>query len=205
MRTQPPARVKLIKKAEKEAALVAFIVDELKRLEAHETDQVCPAYTLVVRSQNSPAARALATVADQLTAADVTIRVIFATSETNSDPDIESPAQVLTEIGQCRILDDLRFVDAHEQLVLGPSCAWIGDCMRREPTRRDAFENFAPDCSETALFAANGFERLWAAATPIKRKRASRAALADAKVVVAERETQGKSASSSKPVAGTRH
>lgn len=197
--------MKIVKKADKEASLIAFLAEDLNRAALQGADTAPLSYTLIVRSQNSPAARALATISEQLKAVNATVRVVFATSETNADAEIESPAQILTAIGQCRILCDHRFVDAHEQLVLGTTTAWIGDCMRRDPTRRDAFENFAPDCAITALFAANGFERLWRAATPIQRKRVKTAHLADAQLVAADQDSNVFSAVAEKPVAGTRH
>ena len=55
-----------------------------------------------------------------------------------------------------------RLIEAHEQLVLGPETCWIGDCMRRDPAKCDAFENFIEDCGEASGCAIVSFERLWA-------------------------------------------
>ena len=43
-----------------------------------------------------------------------------------------------------------RLIEAHEQLVLGPQTCWIGDSMRREPAKCDAYETYIDDCAETA-------------------------------------------------------
>ena len=62
-----------------------------------------------------------------------------------------------------------RLVEAHEQLVMSPTVCWIGDCMRRDPAKCDAFENFVEDCGEAAGCAAVSFERLWVISEPVRR------------------------------------
>lgn len=57
---------------------------------------------------------------------------------------------------------DLRLLDAHEQLVLGRYSAWCGDCMRRNPSERDAFESFIRDDQVLSGWARKTFKRLWA-------------------------------------------
>jgi hypothetical protein len=59
-------------------------------------------------------------------------------------------------------------LSAHEQLVLAPDRAWIGDSMRREPSKRDAYESFAAGCAETATNAARSFEKIWRASAPVR-------------------------------------
>jgi hypothetical protein len=60
-----------------------------------------------------------------------------------------------------------RLIEAHEQLVLGPETCWIGDCMRRDPSRCDAYENYVEGCGEAAGCAIVSFERLWFASEPL--------------------------------------
>lgn len=62
-----------------------------------------------------------------------------------------------------------RLVEAHEQLVLGPTVCWIGDCMRRDPAKCDAFETYVEGCGEAAGCAAVSFERLWIVSEPVRR------------------------------------
>jgi hypothetical protein len=69
---------------------------------------------------------------------------------------------------ECRIARDSRLLAAHEQLVLAPDCCWIGDSMRREPAKRDAYENFAAGCAETATNASMSFEKMWRASAPVR-------------------------------------
>jgi len=44
---------------------------------------------------------------------------------------------------------------------------WIGDIMRREPAKRDAFENYVDNCEKTANWAKVAFQRLWAISKPL--------------------------------------
>src|SRR5262249_10884562 len=72
---------------------------------------------------------------------------------------------------QIRWARDVRLMDAHEQLVLDEQTSWIGDSMRREPLKHDAFETFAADCPDTARCLTVFFERLWQASEPIIDRR----------------------------------
>jgi hypothetical protein len=67
-----------------------------------------------------------------------------------------------------------RLVEAHEQLVLGPETCWIGDCMRRDPAKCDAYESYVEGCGEAAGCAAVSFERLWGASEPLVSRTAHR-------------------------------
>ena len=69
--------------------------------------------------------------------------------------------------GEFRVLGDPRFGAAHEQLVVGTH-VWTGDCLRRDPNKRDAFEVYHSGDATIRLYAAASFEKLWAAARPIK-------------------------------------
>ena len=60
-----------------------------------------------------------------------------------------------------------RLIEAHEQLVLGAQTCWIGDCMRRDPAKCDAFESYVEGCGEAAGCALVSFERLWGACEPL--------------------------------------
>ena len=80
---------------------------------------------------------------------------------------------------------DLRLLDAHEQLVLGPQSAWCGDCMRRNPSERDAFESFLMDEVLLTGWAAKAFERLWAGAEAVNAE-GETAVAADGVIVASE-------------------
>jgi hypothetical protein len=90
-------------------------------------------------------------------------RIVLATLPEN-DPSEELGALAPAEI---RWAQNPRLLDAHEQLVIGANAAWTGDCMRRDPTKRDAFESFNTDCPEAAGWAHVSFERIWQVSSPL--------------------------------------
>ncbi|MEO0729875.1 MAG: hypothetical protein AAFY64_05800, partial [Pseudomonadota bacterium] len=60
--------------------------------------------------------------------------------------------------------------DAHEQLVIAGRAVWIGDCMRRDPIKLDAFEQFIDSDAEAVQWARVAFDRLWEMSqTPCER------------------------------------
>lgn len=160
-----PAPYKVMKHADKLDSLKSFIATAAARLEiSSDLPRIAP--ILIARSPESPAAQALlaAPAAIFNTGAP---RIIF-TRLANAPcvPGLPD-AMALSINRQFRLLDDPRLLDAHEQMVLGTDCAWIGDCMRRDPMKRDAFEKFADGCAITAGFAIRSFEHLWAMARPV--------------------------------------
>jgi len=145
---------------EKVAKLSAFIAADLDARTLHGL-HAAGCYLLIARSPRSPVAQALRANASQLAATNISVRAIFCEA---------SPAEAKSAPfglpGECRIAKDSRLLDAHEQLVLAPDRSWIGDCMRREPTKRDTYERFAENSAEVAAFATRSFERLWRSSSP---------------------------------------
>ncbi|HWB45360.1 MAG TPA: hypothetical protein VG900_07970 [Hyphomicrobiaceae bacterium] len=122
----------------------------------------------VVRSVDSPLLQALASLAGEMTQARVSLRMIVA----QADPETFSQAWRSAGAGgdfqhEVRWARNPRLIEAHEQLVLGPHTCWIGDSMRRDPAKSDAYESYVEDCGEAAGCAAVSFERLWAASDPL--------------------------------------
>lgn len=142
-------------RADREAKLKAFIV-------ADHTG----ALTLVARNPESPVAQALRTAIAENADLVATTRVIF--FETTCD---DAAAASLLDVANLdvRTLSDARFGAAHEQMVLTANRVWIGDCMRRDPSKRDAFEIYHSDNTAACQHAAASFAKLWAAAAPVKR------------------------------------
>jgi hypothetical protein len=161
---------------EKVTVLSQFIA---KGLEARARSAIQPSdcYLLVARSPDSPVAQALRAHTATLAQTGIRLRAIFSEVEPGRAAAAvhAAPFSVPSE---CRIIRDSRLLAAHEQLVLAPDCTWIGDCMRREPTRRDTYEHFAVNCAETATHAARSFERLWRMAVPVDQLPPLSAALA---------------------------
>ena len=103
-----------------------------------------------------------------------------------SEVDSAKPAHQMAPFSvpsECRLARDPRLLAAHEQLTLTPTCNWVGDCMRRDPGKRDALERFAPNCAQTGAHAIRSFESLWRATVPVYAMPADdRRAGADARV-----------------------
>ena len=164
MRSNASPRMNVVKKEDKEAMIRDFIVQDLAaRASAPAPASAC--YLLMALSADSPVARALASLANELAGAHITVQAVFA----RSGPQVKTEAATgLERVATLRHAPDVRLLDAHEQLVLGPSKVWVGDCMRRDPAKRDAYECFAEDSSETAVWAKRSFDRVWQRARPIR-------------------------------------
>lgn len=154
MPTFTPPRMHVVRKEEKEARLTAFVAEQLAAAVACDANG--RGMTVLARSFDSPVLKALAVQADAIRAAGLTVRVIAVLAEGATDV-----VTTLLDGVEMRSACDGRLLDAHEQLAVGDKVAWIGDCMRREPTKRDAYEIYSADCVETAALAHRSFDRVW--------------------------------------------
>jgi hypothetical protein len=118
---------------------------------------------LIAQSVKSPVVAALKAVLGEIADGRFETRLVLARMPEN-DPVEELAALAPAEI---RWAKNPRMLDAHEQLVIGPHSTWMGDCMRRDPTKRDAFQSFNVDCPEAAGWAHVSFERIWQASSPL--------------------------------------
>lgn len=152
---------------EREAKLKDFIVKDMASRSA-----AGPAftYTLIARGPDSPVARAAASLAGDFAAANVTLRAVLLDLDTMT-LEAGRPSVLDMDNADIRLLTDVRFNAAHEQFVLNATDVWLGDCMRRDPTKRDAFEIFHESNAQAAQHAAKSFEKLWASAQPVRRVR----------------------------------
>jgi hypothetical protein len=161
MRFSPKARMNVVTTEDKETRLRAFIA---RHIEAQRAQGAAPAgttYRLLALSAESPAARALAALAPELAAAGIKVEALLLRRATTAMP----------EAADCRFITDIRFLDAHEQLVIDAATVWIGDCMRRDPLRRDTYENYSETCAVTAARAIRSFAQIWRVADPSARPR----------------------------------
>jgi hypothetical protein len=140
----------VVKKEDKETKVHALLQQALAALPQVEGTlaQLC----YVAKSSQSPVARAVAALAPQIATAGVKVRAIFAQHEPGHP--------------SARLLGDVRCHDAHELLVLSPATAWVGDCMRRDPSNRDSYELHASECAATASALRASFDKLWALSVP---------------------------------------
>jgi hypothetical protein len=147
----PPDNLALAFNLEKEARIIDFIA-------THATREC----RLLARSPQSPVVKALSSVSARLVN-PLALRVIFTRFASDADlKDSTSPPLFSGEV-QYRMLGDVRYLDAHEQLILDDSALWVGDCMRRDPVKRDSFESFSVSDPVSLRNARISFERLWSA------------------------------------------
>lgn len=159
--------IDIVRLEDKEAKLKAFIrtvVEQSNRSASPvPSDQMV---LLIARSVESPVARAVAALVREGTITVPVKSILALVPRENADVGIGETLSALVA-SSARVVRDARLFDAHEQLVLGSASSWIGDCMRRDPTKRDAYECFGADCSKTAGWARTSFERLWAVCDPL--------------------------------------
>lgn len=166
MHVSSPTRLVAQCREEKEASLISFMSEVIERAResAGETQLQ---WSVLARNLESPCARAIAKIAADQTSSLLAIRAIVLDAETPALSHA-GPSLPDIDIAELRILKDARFTAAHEQLVLGETRVWIGDCMRRDPVKRDAFQLFHGDEPFAARHARTSFERLWIKAGPAK-------------------------------------
>ncbi len=152
----------VVKKEEKEGKLGQFVDKYLAaRQAAGITAPAC--LLLVARSAESPVVRALAARSDALEAQGILVRAVLTLIDhTEFGGSVQVPGRLVGE-GMLRLVSDARLYEAHEQLVIDAETTWVGDCMRREPGKRDSYERFAEGCRETARLTARAFDRMWSA------------------------------------------
>ncbi len=164
MRPTPSPRMNVVRKEEKEARLKEFILKNISERAGQAAATGSDArYQLIALSAESPVAKALASLKDELSAAGIGVDMLVVRTGA-----VSGCGSAITADGHnsLRSLADARLLDAHEQLVLGAETVWIGDCMRRDPAKRDAYECYAEGSVEIAAWALRSFERLWAQAEP---------------------------------------
>jgi hypothetical protein len=175
MSLETPSLLHGLSIAEKISKLSAFIGEDLDTRSMHGIHVAGGCYLLIARSPDSPVAQALRAHAARLTTLGIRVRAIF------TEVDAAKPAHQMAPFSvpsECRLARDPRLLAAHEQLTLTPTCNWVGDCMRRDPGKRDALERFAPNCAQTGAHAIRSFESLWRATVPVYSMPAMTAALA---------------------------
>jgi len=165
MRDKITSGLQVVSKQDKEPQVKAFIEQHLAELGSRAAAAPLE-YLLVARSPESPVCRALSALAPALADQRVSIRIVFTAIDTGAfQGDLAASADLL-RMATSRIVCDSRLYEAHEQLVLDAETCWIGDCMRCEPAKRDAFECYATTAADTARAANTAFAYLWRAASP---------------------------------------
>jgi hypothetical protein len=172
MSLKAPPRANGVTREEKETKLKDFIMQFVARRGVDEQGRAARLTCLLVaRSADSPVAKAVFALGSEIGGVNFTLRAIFATLGTAETARIAQACRDSDLDLQIRWARDIRLMDAHEQLILPPDTRWVGDCMRRDPAKRDVYEHFAIACRETAQLASICFERLWVASEPVIERR----------------------------------
>ena len=172
MRFRPPPGVSVTRHEEKEHKLQAFLAQHIAGQQPGGDVAHYPHLLLIARSLESPVVKAISALGDDIAAAGLGVRLILA--HIDRDPAPEDWGRTIPFTHDIRWARHPRLVEAHEQLVLGPQTCWIGDSMRRDPAKCDAYESFVEGCGEAAGCATVSFERLWHASQPLVSRKGSR-------------------------------
>ena len=160
MKQHKSQSVQVVKSEEKQSRLATFILEEI----TNKHSSVHFPWSVLALSTASPVVGALRFISqhlDEATALD--IRMILVDQAKHTYPEGFDRLNSL----EVRVATNPRILDAHEQLVTGPISCWTGDCMRRDPSVRDAFEAFASGDDVSTHWAARSFEKIWKATKPL--------------------------------------
>jgi hypothetical protein len=176
--------IDIVRLEDKETKLKSFVRNVVDQSQVRcGTNEAANGVLLIARSIDSPVAKAVAALVRE-GAITTPVKLILALpprQEVEGDNSHET-FSALTGSNGGRIIRDIRLFDAHEQLVLGPTASWVGDCMRRDPMKRDAYECYAADCGKTAGWAKTSFDRMWETCEPMPDDQFQHAKPADPEV-----------------------
>jgi hypothetical protein len=145
--------------------LAAFIESHLP---AHRRDDASPEITVLARSPHSPIAQSIVRLGALMSERGIRVRALFGIVDARGEAgDWTATDGCIDFQRDVRWARNPRYLDAHEQIVLTDKTCWIGDCMRRDPAKRDALDLPKPNAPEHALFARVSFERLWSLGQPL--------------------------------------
>lgn len=168
MRANPPPFKPFETKEEREANIRSFIETAL----AGEPDGRADAILVLALSPESPVAKALLSISNQLADRRLGAAIVFAGGATAAKDETWSLSFSARFLHEIRLTTHPRVLDAHEQIIVGSQALWYGDCMRRDPWKRDAFASFLPGSPDATRTARATFSRLWDRAQSIYRNTA---------------------------------
>ena len=154
---------------EKLSSLIAGHIDQLEMKGGSLEER---SLTLIARSPSTAVARALSLQAHRLERQQMSIRLIFARL---------APFELLAELaaalsltgqreskaGSIRQIRTPGLLHAHEQLVLGSSCCWTGDMMRRHEDNRNGLDLWEENAPSSVRLAELAFNAIWTVAKPV--------------------------------------
>ncbi len=154
---------------EKLSSLIAGYIDQLEMKGGSLEER---SLTLIARSPSTAVARALSLQAQSLERQQMSIRLIFARlapfellAELAAALNLTGPRD--SKAGSIRQIRTPGLLHAHEQLVLGSSCCWTGDMMRRHEDNRNGLDLWEQDAPSSARLAELAFSAIWTVAKPV--------------------------------------
>jgi hypothetical protein len=128
--------------------------------------------TLIARSPATVVAQAVASQAEGLRREQVTTRIIFARlapfeqlAELAAALDLADASDTRSSL--VRLIKTPALLHAHEQLVLGTSCCWTGDMLRRCEDNRNGLDLWEEDAAGSVRLAQLAFHAIWAIGKPV--------------------------------------
>ncbi len=162
MQLKSPPRNATTEREERATQLRDFITSNLESLSEGPA-----AILLIARAPDSLPARIIFEMSEVLASRRLGAQIAFTGAAVATDGDAWRMQFDPAFSHEIRVLRDARYLDGHEQLVLGGRSLWFGDCMRREPDKRDAFASFVDGNEAVAAHSRAAFKRVWVAAKPI--------------------------------------
>jgi hypothetical protein len=161
MNRQSSYSMQVVKREEKETKLTQFVLGEI----AAGRVSLSGRWDILALSMESPVVAAVnRVIADLGGSPDLAARILVVSGGAHKTIGKFSGIKDLAvRHSQCTSL-----LDAHEQLVLGVNSSWTGDCMRRNPRERDAFERFGAGDEKLTTWSQRSFDRLWLMGMPIR-------------------------------------
>lgn len=168
MRAKTPPFRPFETKEERETTIKTFIREALDDATTGREDAIA----LLARSPSSPVVAALLAVSDELAERRIGAAIVLAGGATAAEDETWSLSFSAKFIHEIRLTSNSRILEGHEQLIVGDRSVWYGDCMRRDPVKRDAFASFLKDDPAAVRSGRFAFGELWRGAQSIYRNAA---------------------------------
>ena len=165
--TTPPFRP-FETKEERESNLRTFIRDSLDEAASGRVDAIA----VLARSPSSPVVEALLAMSEELATSRIGALVVLAGGTAAAENETWNLTFSSNFVHEIRLTSNPRVLDGHEQLIVGDRAIWYGDCMRRDPAKRDAFNSYLPNDPAAVRSGRFAFQSLWRRAQSIYRNAA---------------------------------
>jgi hypothetical protein len=162
MQVKPPQKCEAEDRETREQRLRDFIFSSLAHVDGGMDDVL-----VIARSPETIGPRVLLSLSAELTQRRIAARFLFVGAPAGASGATWQVAFAPGFVHELRLLRDCRYLDGHEQIVIGGRNVWFGDSMRRDPDKRDAFSSFVADNGSEGAKSRMTFERIWRAGETI--------------------------------------